>query len=679
MDRRSAPGSRAVPVLWVILLYALLEVAFAYPLSMHPWDTALRIGSDTDLYTWTLAWDAHAFLHRPLSIFDANIFYPAPNTLAFSENLIGAAFISAPVQWITGNPVLALNFAALSSGVLSGLGGYVLGRALGMSRLAAFLSGLIYAFGPPRFLRLGQLHLTTVQWIPFGLASLHRYLDGGRRRDLWMAVGFFTLQVLSSGHGAAFMAVAYVALLIYRVALGDEVAPFRRLRDFGMPGLLLVLPIVFAVLPYRSVQQEGLRRTLDDWTATFESLLASPSHLHQYLISLVPGLRINQRGKAYLFPGVLPVLLAAIALWPRWRRAPVEAIVAGTTSVVAVRASWRERCQRGMAVVLDLIALVSLVTGVFVAIGGPLRIRWAGAPVFSAAGPWRLWLAASAALGIRLGIRRWVPLDPHQPVVVMKRLQVIWRAVVLRVQAWRATHRQSPSLFYGLLALIAFLMTTPRPLTLWPYVYSWPGFNFIRVPSRFAMLGLMCVGVLAGLGFDRLFARRRRAWRAVAAGLAAGVLVAEYATMPLTNTLPYTIDIPAIDQWLDTRPKPFSVAEVPVLPHVRESDAARYEKRQSVYMTHSMAHWQKTIHGSSGFRLLLHDRLNAELSTFPNRTALESLVQIHVTYLVVHTDLYQTGEWAQVEPRFAEFAEWMTLEHVEGAGRVYSLHRPRQE
>ena len=137
---------------------------------------------------WTLAWNTHAFVHQPLSIFDANIFYPQRNSLAFSENLIGSALFAAPVLWLTGNPVLAVNVVSLLSVVLCGLGAYVLGRRVGLSPAAAVLAGLIFAFSPPRFLRFSQIHLTVVQWIPFALASLHAYLDGGRRRDLLLAI-----------------------------------------------------------------------------------------------------------------------------------------------------------------------------------------------------------------------------------------------------------------------------------------------------------------------------------------------------------------------------------------------------------------------------------------------------------------------------------------------------------
>ena len=66
----------------------------------------------------TLAWDRHAFRHRAFSIFEANISYPGRQTLAYSENLLGAALLAAPVIWLTDNPVLAMNIVARLSSVL---------------------------------------------------------------------------------------------------------------------------------------------------------------------------------------------------------------------------------------------------------------------------------------------------------------------------------------------------------------------------------------------------------------------------------------------------------------------------------------------------------------------------------------------------------------------------------
>ena len=132
--------------------------------------------------------------------------------------------MAAPVLWLTHNLVLAMNLVALLSCVLCGLGAFVLARKLGVGLAGAVLSGLVFAFSPPRFFRIDQIHLTTIQWVPFCLAYLHAYLDLGRKKDLHLALGFFTLQALTSGHGAALLVAALVIVLGYRFALGEPPA-----------------------------------------------------------------------------------------------------------------------------------------------------------------------------------------------------------------------------------------------------------------------------------------------------------------------------------------------------------------------------------------------------------------------------------------------------------------------
>ena len=54
--------------------------------------------------------------------------------LAFSENLLGIALFTAPIQWVTGNPVVVHNLAHLASYVLAGGGMYLLALSLTGSR-----------------------------------------------------------------------------------------------------------------------------------------------------------------------------------------------------------------------------------------------------------------------------------------------------------------------------------------------------------------------------------------------------------------------------------------------------------------------------------------------------------------------------------------------------------------
>jgi hypothetical protein len=187
--------------------------------------------------------------------------------------------------------------------------------------------------------------------------------------------------------------------------------------------------------------------------------------------------------------------------------------------------------------------------------------------------------------------------------------------------------------------------------------------NFIRVPSRFMILATLGIAVLAGLGFDRaatFFSRRRQGLVAV---IAISLLVIEFTAIPF-GLDPYQLKYPAADRWLDGQPKPFSVAEVPVVLN---------ERYQTAYMLHSTAHWQRTVHGYSGMRPPLHERLYRELTRFPGKDSLESLAELQVTYVVVHIGEYAPGEWPAVEERLRQYDAWLKLEYQDRDARVYSL------
>ncbi|MGE5813381.1 MAG: hypothetical protein ACM36C_02740, partial [Acidobacteriota bacterium] len=300
------------------ILFAALTILLAYPISIHPIGLRFPTGPDGDLGWYLLGWDTHAFLHRPWAIFDANIYYPERFTLAYGENVIGIALFAAPVIWLGGNLLLAANFVCLLSTALCGLAAYVLARRVGLSLAAAIICGIIFQCSPPRFLRIGQMNLSSVQWIPFTLAALHAYFQSGRRLDLRLAALFISLQVLSSGHGAVFLAVTLVVFFSFRFALGEPLRPLARIRDLGVTGVLLLVPSILVFLPYRIVQREvGLKRGLGTWIANYESFLASPAHLHKYLLDTIGLSRVNETAAAFLFPGYLPIILAAVGLlWP---------------------------------------------------------------------------------------------------------------------------------------------------------------------------------------------------------------------------------------------------------------------------------------------------------------------------------------------------------------------------
>jgi hypothetical protein len=546
----------------VALLYAALTVVMAYPFSLHPAVGVLSIGTDTDLYIWALGWDVHAFAHQPFAIFDANIFFPFRHTLAYSENVVGSALLAAPMIWITHNPMLAFNLVALLSVPLSALGAFVLARRLGASVAGATLCGIVFGFTPPRLLRLDQFHLTTIEWVPFSLAFLHGYFQTGSKRDLRLALALFTLQALTSGHGAAMLVLGMALVVGYHLTHGEPLALSKRLRDVGLAGALVLVPAALIYLPYREAQIEiGFRRALDDWSISTSSFFSSASHVQTWLLARLPDWTwLKQEPDAWLFPGVLPLLLAAAAFVTR------RAVAGRRPEANASRYRW--------------LYLVVLVVCLWFAVGPP----------------------------------------------------------------------------YGI----------------WRGVYWLPGLNFVRVPSRFMLLGMLALAVLAAAGFDRLAIRLSGARRVATASIVGALLLMEFAAMPF-NVEPYQIDPPAIDRWMNSLPKPFAVVEVP-LPD--SFSVITQERRNTLYMLHSLAHFQPIVQGYSGIQPPGYETLHWQLVRFPDEDSLRVLARMGVKYAVEHVDLIPPSERAEVAARYERCAQWLTLVHSEGDGRVWSIDYP---
>src|SRR4051812_17718049 len=152
-----------------VVLAALAGVALA--LAMH-WPLPLHIGRDVarDLgdplpQAWQVAWDGHALLHQPLDFFQANVFWPLKNSLAFSDALVGYA----PAGVIGRGPHAAIaryDLLFLFAYALAFLGAYLLARELGAGRVGAFVAGAAVAYAPWRLAPDGDPHLLSSGGLP---------------------------------------------------------------------------------------------------------------------------------------------------------------------------------------------------------------------------------------------------------------------------------------------------------------------------------------------------------------------------------------------------------------------------------------------------------------------------------------------------------------------------------
>ncbi|HEY9900565.1 MAG TPA: hypothetical protein V6D00_15415 [Pantanalinema sp.] len=303
--------------------FLLAAVAGTYPLALRMGDGVLDPG-DGVLNTWIMAWGATILPRDPGGLFQAPYFYPARDTLAFSENLLGNLPVFGPLMALSGDPVWAANAFFILAIALTGLATYALLLRWTGSRAAALVGGLIFALSPVRFSQLSHLQLFGLWWTPLALLASSAFLRGARWRHGLGAALFLVLQFASSVYLGYFLLItigSYVLARLWR-------SPALRTRALALRGGALMAGTAVALgsllWPYLRLSRAwGMSRTLRDGTALGADLF---SYLSAWPLSVPYGGRLAAASplyahEKYLFPGLVALALAAFALgWAFSRR-----------------------------------------------------------------------------------------------------------------------------------------------------------------------------------------------------------------------------------------------------------------------------------------------------------------------------------------------------------------------
>ncbi len=318
-------------LLLVVLASVVLTAALTYP-------TAFRIGQvgrvdngDGRLSIWNVAWVARTLVVDPLHVFDANIFYPHHDTLAYSENNLGAGALAVPIYWATRNPYAALNFAMLMAFVLSAVGTYYLVRYLTGDRRAAAVSAISFAFCPYMFAHTAHIQLLMTAGLPFCLLAFHRLADRpgvGRGAALGTAMA---AQAMCCGYYGVFVFLMVGFAIIVLATTRSLWLDLRFWLAIGVAAMVAVALVTPAFLPYLRLQQAGgFKRELGDanqYAAVWSNYLASSAHAHTWMLAHLP------EWSEVTFPGFVAALFGIGGLWvaTRDRRWECLALYGGLT------------------------------------------------------------------------------------------------------------------------------------------------------------------------------------------------------------------------------------------------------------------------------------------------------------------------------------------------------------
>lgn len=299
-----------------------------------------RFDSDARHGIWNVTWVARALTSDPASLYQANIFHPYPNALAFTEPNIVAGVLGVPAWLITGDAVVTFNSAVLLAFVLSAISVYALTYYLTGSAAAGGLAAVVFAWSPYMFARLSHIQLLMTFGLPLTLLQFHRFADRpgvGRALSLGLSL---VVTALSSGYYGILMSLVLVWGFIW-YGIPDRLRDWRFWTGGALAAFTAALVVFPFYLPYLGVRADGFSRSLDDarlFSADWRAYLASAALAHRWLLTWIGS------WQDVLFPGLVPLPLAAVALvWASRRRQPAigpSFRLVGFYATAALFAGW---------------------------------------------------------------------------------------------------------------------------------------------------------------------------------------------------------------------------------------------------------------------------------------------------------------------------------------------------
>ena len=296
--------------LFAAAIFFLLAVIHTYPL-ITGLDHLSRHNDDEWLNAWAVSWIAQQLWSNPLSLFDANIFYPHEQALAYTEPLLVPGVIGMPIHWLGVSPLLTYNVLLLLGMMLTGLAMYVLVFRWTGDHWSGLLSGALLAFGTPMLTRLPHLQTQHFYWLPLALLAFDNLLTKQRTQDAaWVGVCVLGA-ALTSGYTAIFVVFALAAMLVARNSGLWSTRGISVVLRLAVVALFTLILILLILSPYRDLQAVRPLPAAGNFSAALQIYLSSATYVHYH--TWAQGFYEQAAGS--FFPGAVAVVLALSALW----------------------------------------------------------------------------------------------------------------------------------------------------------------------------------------------------------------------------------------------------------------------------------------------------------------------------------------------------------------------------
>jgi hypothetical protein len=298
------------------------------------WPLAFRLGShiahdpvDPLFQAWQVAWLGHALAHQPLHLFQANIFWPLADSLAFSDALVGYAPAGLVAQRDPHAALVVYNLLFLFAYALAFVGAYLLARELGAGRLGATAAGAAFAYAPWRLAQSGHLQVISSGGVALAFALLVR---GYRRQSAalvlagWVVAAWQISLGFSLGLQFAYVLMALAAVVVVAKwgALRSLARNARPVAEASALGIGILVLVAFAQgRPYLRVldhhpEAERTPAQVASFSPRPVGLVAAPPESYVWGDAM-EGLRERHQllAEQTLFPGLAVLALAVVGLF----------------------------------------------------------------------------------------------------------------------------------------------------------------------------------------------------------------------------------------------------------------------------------------------------------------------------------------------------------------------------
>lgn len=241
-----------------LIIFSILAIFITYPLIFNLTSVATGYGDEL-LIAWNHSWDIHNFtsnFSNIINIFNANIYFPYQNSLAFSDIYFTNSLLALIPVLILNSPIVANNFIFILSLILIGFFTYSLSFLLTKNNLISFLSGILVMFCPAYLSELAHTQIISIFFVILAIILLIKFLLTKKTIFFVLFLITFILQTYNSFMPGYFIVFSSLFICLFYVLEEKKRLKFLLTRKKILLLLISLAVIIPIVIPYYQVSKE---------------------------------------------------------------------------------------------------------------------------------------------------------------------------------------------------------------------------------------------------------------------------------------------------------------------------------------------------------------------------------------------------------------------------------------